>query len=52
MRTTEHGKIWYFNDNPFIQLRSIYIKMREKGRELNRGENERERGRGCGCGSK
>ncbi len=46
MRTTEHGEIWYFNDNRFIQLRSIYIKMREKGRELNSGENERERGGG------
>jgi len=48
---TEHGEIWYFNDNHFIQLRSIYIKREEKGRELNGREKERERGEGCGCGS-
>jgi hypothetical protein len=42
---TEHGEIWYFNDSRFIQLRSIYIKRKEKGRELNGREKERERGR-------
>jgi hypothetical protein len=48
---TEHGEIWYFNDSRFIQLRSIYIKREEKGRELNGREKERERGERCGCGS-
>jgi len=41
---TEHGEIWYFNDSRFIQLRSIYIKRKEKGRELNGREKEREGG--------
>jgi len=48
---TEHGEIWYFNDSRFIQLRSIYIKRKEKGRAKWQRERERERGERCGCGS-
>jgi hypothetical protein len=50
MRTTEYGEICISIDNHFIRVQSIYIKIREEGREQDSKEKERERGRECECG--